>query len=280
MHDTPLITIIVATLNSARRLPRCLSSISEQTYSSREVIVMDGGSTDGTVDLLRSAASVVTYWESSPDHGISHAWNKALPHARGEWICFLGADDYFWSSSALERISQILTRRSSDVLIVYGRIALVDQEGAILEIIGSPWDVRRASSLRALSLPHQAVFHHVSIFSDFGGFDESLRIAADYDLLVRVLRSAEAEFAPETITAMEVGGISSVTASELLFLRERARVWQKNGLARRPPLTWWWTYGKAHARVVFRRTLGDTAANRLFDAYRQLTGRPKYWTGR
>src|SRR3990170_1119466 len=102
----PLFTIIVATLNSAHRLPRCIASFAGQTYPRRELIVMDGGSTDGTVDIIRTQGPAVAYWESSPDRGIYHAWNKALAHAHGEWICFLGADDYFWSPTSLSRVAE------------------------------------------------------------------------------------------------------------------------------------------------------------------------------
>jgi Glycosyltransferases involved in cell wall biogenesis len=86
--ENPLFTIIVAVLNSKETLERCIESVNSQTYPYKELIIKDGGSTDGTVEILKNNDDKIAYWESSPDHGIYHAWNKALQYARGEWICF------------------------------------------------------------------------------------------------------------------------------------------------------------------------------------------------
>lgn len=77
IEDYPLISIIVATLNNKETLERCIRSINEQDYSCKELIVMDGGSTDDSINILRSYSSAITYWESGADKGIYHAWNKA-----------------------------------------------------------------------------------------------------------------------------------------------------------------------------------------------------------
>ena len=90
MEENPLLTIIVAVFNGAKTLERCIDSVVQQTWPYKELIIMDGGSTDGTVDLLKRYDSKIKYWESRPDRGIYHAWNKALDHAEGEWICFIG----------------------------------------------------------------------------------------------------------------------------------------------------------------------------------------------
>src|SRR3990172_7312531 len=164
----PLFTVIVATLNSAQRFARCLASVAEQTYPHRELIVMDGGSTDGAVDIIRAHTPTVTYWESSPDRGIYHAWNKALLHAHGEWISFLGADDYLWSPRTIERVAGVLVDRAPDVRILYGRVAVVNSRSEVLEVVGGPW-IRRRAALRALPMPHSAVFHHASVFREHGG---------------------------------------------------------------------------------------------------------------
>lgn len=276
----PLVTIVVATLNSALRLPRCLESVAGQTYPHREVIVKDGGSKDSTLDIIRTHAETVTHWESSRDRGIYDAWNKALPHARGEWIAFLGADDYLWSPTSLEHVARAAAARRLGTRLLSGRVAVVNQQQEVLEVVGRPWQHRGRASLRWLPLPYPALFHHRSVFTEFGVFDDTFLIAGDYDLLVRVLASVAVELVPEVLVAMEVGGISSATVNELRMLREMARVWRKHQLARVPTPAWWWTYAKAGFRVVLRRVIGEPAASQVFDTYRRMKGKPNFWTKR
>ncbi|MEQ1667696.1 MAG: glycosyltransferase [Sulfuriferula sp.] len=90
--STPLISIIIAVYNGKATLQQCIDSVVQQTYSNKELIIIDGGSKDGTVELLEENRNKFSYWESEPDRGIYNAWNKGLTQAKGEWICFLGAD--------------------------------------------------------------------------------------------------------------------------------------------------------------------------------------------
>jgi len=100
----PLISVITAIFNAARFLPDAISSIRAQSYPNIEWIVIDVGSTDETVDLLKANDQTIDYWLSEPGRGIFNAWNKGLAQARGEWIRFLGADDYFWDAHALAKM--------------------------------------------------------------------------------------------------------------------------------------------------------------------------------
>ena len=89
----PRISVVIAVYNGAQTIQRALDSIFEQTYRDLEVVVIDGGSTDGTQAILEHNASQIAYWVSEPDRGVYNAWNKALDHVTGDWVCFLGADD-------------------------------------------------------------------------------------------------------------------------------------------------------------------------------------------
>src|SRR5579875_2525303 len=104
----PKITVIVAVLNGAQTLPRLMDSFTSQTYPFKEMIVLDGGSTDGSVEILHRRSEEIVYWETEPDRGLYHAWNKGLQRATGEWLCFLGADDRFWQEDVLERLVERL----------------------------------------------------------------------------------------------------------------------------------------------------------------------------
>ena len=91
--DQPFISIITSTYCAAACLPRVIESIRAQTFDDFEWIVIDGASTDDTVDILRQNEDVIDYWMRESDKGIYDAWNKGLPHVRGTWVLFLGADD-------------------------------------------------------------------------------------------------------------------------------------------------------------------------------------------
>ena len=91
----PLVTVAVVTLNAAAELPGTLRSIARQTWREKEVLVVDGGSTDGTIAILRDPASGVTRWESGKDRGQSHAINKGLARSSGEWVAWLNSDDVY-----------------------------------------------------------------------------------------------------------------------------------------------------------------------------------------
>ncbi len=274
----PLITVITATLNSARHLSRCIASLAHQEYPRREMVVMDGGSTDGTVELIRAATDVVSFWESSTDRGIYHAWNKALPHAQGEWICFLGADDYLWGPDTLVRVAEAAAARQPETRLIYGRVALMNRREEVLEVSGGTWRRRGKSSLRWLPLPHPAVYYHRSVFAEVGPFDEAFRIAGDLDMLVRVMSKWDVEFLPKVLTGMELGGISSTASNELAALREMRQVWRKHHLASAPSMAWYWLYGKVNVRRLVRRVIGEASANRAFDTWRRLKGKPAFWT--
>lgn len=275
-----MISVVVATLNSAKRLPRCLQSVAAQSHPQREVVLQDGGSTDGTLEIVRAHAGLVAHWDSSRDRGVYDAWNKALAHVRGEWVCFLGADDHLWSPGALAAVARAARMRRPETRLLSGQVAVVNALGEVLEVHGRPWRRGGRASLRWLSLPYPGMFVHRTLFEEAGPFDPAYRIGGDYDFLVRALRLSEVESIPEVLTGMEVGGISSATANELAMLRDIARVWRTRGLARTPTPWWWWTYGKAAVRVGLRRAAGERTASRIFDAVRRLKGRSPFWTRR
>lgn len=274
--DKPLISVIVAVLNGAKTLQRCIDTVVGQSYPHKELLVIDGASTDGTVRILQEQGEKLAYWESTPDRGIYHAWNKALDHIQGEWVCFLGADDFFWDNTTLERLVPHLAAAYPSIRVVYGKVALVASDGRVLEIRGQPWRRARGPFLQGLpasGLPHQGVLHHRSIFQESGLFDESFRIAGDFELQLRTLRDSAALFVPNDIMAgMGYGGISTNAENALEILREVARARKMNGI-QGVPLLWYWECAKAKARDYLARTAGDRVAQHATNLYRRLTGR-------
>jgi len=274
----PLISIIVAVRNSEATLDRCLQSIASQTFQSREVIVIDGASTDGTVHIVKRHAAIVAFWSSEPDHGIYHAWNKGLAHAKGEWVCFLGADDYLWAPDVLERIAPALVRAYPPVRVVYGKVAVVNGQGSEIARAGEDWNSAKQRFLQIMCLPHTGLMHHRTLFDAHGTFDESYRIGGDYEMLLRELRTGEAQFVPGLVLAgMQHGGVSSDPAGSVRLLREFRRAQCAHGIPR-AGRHWMTAYAKAQLRVWLWRLLGRRVASRVFDLGRLISGKDAYWT--
>jgi glycosyltransferase involved in cell wall biosynthesis len=274
----PLISIVVSVFNGVGTLQKCLDSVAGQTHPARELLVIDGGSTDGTRELLTRNASHLAHWVSEPDRGIYHAWNKGLARARGEWICFLGADDYLWAPDTLERLAPLLARAYPPARVVYGQVALVNEAGGEMQRVGEDWASARTRFKEIMCLPHTGLMHHRSLFETHGKFDESFRIGGDYEMLLRELRNGDAMFVPDLVVAgMGHGGVSSDPAGSLRLMREFRRAQVKNGSSR-PGRHWLVAFAKAHLRVWLWRTLGDRIAPYVFDFARLTSGKKPYWT--
>ena len=229
-QSQPLITIIIAVFNGAKTLQQCIDSVAQQSYSNKQLIIIDGGSTDGTVDLLQANDQSISYWISESDSGIYNAWNKGLLHANGEWICFLGADDYFWDSLVLERMSTSLLMAPSTIRVVYGQIMLLNNDGVSLYKIGKPWLKVKSRFKHIMCIPHPGLMHRYSLFEQHGQFDESFRIAGDYELLLRELQTGNAIFIPNLITiGMREGGVSSDPDNTLRAMQEIRLAQRING---------------------------------------------------
>jgi glycosyltransferase involved in cell wall biosynthesis len=274
----PRFTIVIAVFNGAATLQRCLDSIAGQTYPHKEIVVMDGGSTDGTVEILRANAHALAYWESERDRGIYHAWNKALAHATGNWICFLGADDRLWDERVLESLAPRLPEGPSGERVVYGKVALVAKTGEVMDHLGRPWEEARTGFARQMTIPHPGTLHRRDLFAEHGEFDESLRIAADYDLLLRELLTRPALYIADVVTvAFQHGGLSYTPSAMAAMLGELARVRQKHNLPDPIAARFSRMRLKMTLCAMIVRWLGDSGFRRLADGWRRATGRPAVW---
>ncbi|MBI5918957.1 MAG: glycosyltransferase [Nitrosomonadales bacterium] len=200
----PFITIVVAVYNGAKTLQQCIDSIANQVYSHKELIVMDGASKDATVSILERNNSQIAFWESSVDRGIAHAWNKALEHAKGDWVLFLGADDRLWDARVLSDIAEALQDNDVDD-VVYGEI--IFEGGAVNGLVaGGPSNSMVLK--RRMVIPHTAAFHRRTFFDEVGRYDETFKMAMDYELLLRK-KSFSPRFVSRRVTVMGGEGLSS-----------------------------------------------------------------------
>ena len=269
----PLITVVIAVRNGADMLQRCLDSIFEQRYDRVELVVMDGASSDGTQAILERNTSRIHYWETEPDRGIYHAWNKALDHTHGDWICFLGADDRYRDPDALGRMATALTEDGGRHRIAYTTLDIVDHAGAVIRTLGMPWDLARRDVQSGMSLPHPSTFYHRSFFEEHGRFDESFAIAGDYEMVLRELLASDALFLPgPAVVEMALGGVSDRQENHVTRTREDERARRMHGLTRVPaalslPLF------RARIGAWLTRTFGPWAAGAVAAAYRSIVYR-------
>jgi glycosyltransferase involved in cell wall biosynthesis len=189
-------------------IEQCMQSVVVQNCESVEHVVIDGGSTDGTVKIIERFAGKISYWHSKPDRGIGHAFNLGVQHSRGDWILFLNADDYFCRTDALEILARHAT--SSEVDVVYGKVQPVSRDSSprlVGQAVGwpfSPW-----SFLLKDLIPHPAALTSRAYFTRVGPFREDLKIVLDYEHYLRAYRKMKTICLPEVLTHMRGGGISS-----------------------------------------------------------------------
>lgn len=218
--DQPLVTVITATLNRAGQLPGCIESVLRQDYPNIEHIVMDGGSTDRTVELLREYDDRLALWRSEPDRGIYDAWNKALLEARGEWICFLGSDDELLPDTIIDYMRLASMHPHAEYLS--SKVVVVHPSG-YKRVLGRPWSWKSFS--RSMCTPHPGSMHRRSLFHRLGAYDISYRIVGDYELLLRARNSLSAAYMPVVTVKMLAGGVSTTRRA----LDEQARAKLETG---------------------------------------------------
>lgn len=200
-----MLSIIIPVYNSASTLSACLESCFVQKHSNLEIIVIDGGSTDGSVEVIRGYHDRLAYWVSEPDGGIYAAWNKGLCQAKGEWISFFGADDFWSSPSSVSKLMALA--RFPDVNLVTARLQKLPHDGVKGFTFGEAWSTRRMRMF--MSVAHAGMPHHRSLFDKYGSFDTEFRIAGDYDFLLRAAGDVRAAFLDETVACMGGAGVSS-----------------------------------------------------------------------
>lgn len=226
-------SIVTAVRNAKDTLPLTIASVREQTFKDVEYIIIDGASSDGTVDVIQAHTACIAKWISEPDAGIYDAMNKGVRLATGDVIAFLNADDVYVSDGLLEQIAELMSSQNLDA--VYGDVVYV--------CASSPDQIRRRyrsgrfspALLRWGIMPaHPSLFLRRQVFEKFGEFRPDYRISGDFEFIARVFSDPALKFqyVPEVFVRMNLGGIStSGWRNNMLATREVLRACRENSIA-------------------------------------------------
>lgn len=276
--DKTQFSVIIATYDSSATLRRTLISLREQRSASFEVLVSDGGSSDETMAIVAAFDDIVTYKISSRDEGVYDAWNRVLSHAEGEWILFLGSDDWLADERTLERLGaqiDLLAPEDRQLSFVYGLTNLVEDDGNVIEVMGrEPLPDNRMASNAKPVFSHTGLLHHRSLFQVFGEFDPSFRSAGDYEFIFRCLANGRVRFyrVKMAVANMSTGGLSTSVTGRYRHQREVCQARKKLGL--RPTIHTTLALWRTYLIYLIYRGMGEEMVLACANLYRFALGRP------
>ncbi len=232
LPNKPLITVITVVFNGESTIKDTIESVLGQTYDNVEFIIIDGGSTDKTLDVIRRYQDKIDYWISERDRGLYDAMNKGIALASGNYIGMLNSDDYFASSSSLEILASNMNSTNAD--LIFATLDIVDSRNP--DRILRKYRVRTYSSFLmriGIMPPHPTVYCKKTVYLHAGPYRLDYRIAADFEMLVRLLLRHKVtwHFVDEVVVKMRAGGISTRGLKSYWTInREIARACRENGL--------------------------------------------------
>ena len=225
VFNNPLVTIVTVVLNGEQHIEETIASVLCQDYKNIEYIILDGGSADGTLAIIKKYEDSLDYWRSEPDEGIYDAMNKGINLATGDLIGMLNADDFLNRNVVGRIVSQM--GEHVDQKYTCGAVDLVDNRGKIYGKV-TPFctELQEARKYKEMPCPHLSVFVGRKVYEKVGLFDTSFKLRADYDLLLRFMdQGVECVDLPFTVGAFRRGGQSG----GIQTWRETRHVLKKNG---------------------------------------------------
>ncbi len=208
--DEPLVSVITVTYNRADTIEDAIRSVLAQTYPNIEYIVIDGGSTDGTLDILRRYEDRIDYWLSEPDAGIYDAINKGIRVAHGDYIGFLNSDDYYSSNGSIATIVSVLRAGNFDA--VHGNLKIVSRKNTSRVERYYRLDRFKPGYLRYGIIPaHPTFYCKRSLYARIGPYKTNYRVSADSEMIIRAIIGASAKlgYIDQDLVTMRSGGISN-----------------------------------------------------------------------
>jgi glycosyltransferase involved in cell wall biosynthesis len=227
MAPLPLVSIITPSFNQARFLEETILSVLGQDYPQIEYLIVDGGSQDGSAEIIHRYADRLAWWVSEPDQGQTDAINKGFARARGEILAWLNSDDAYLPHAVGEAVEFLQTH--PEIGMVYGDANLVDEHGAVIGKFPARQTDYRRLRRGYVHIPQQASFFRASLWQKVGPLDPTFYFAMDYDLWVRIARIAPLRYYPRLWANFRLHETGKSVASDERCWPEMLRVHRREG---------------------------------------------------
>lgn len=218
----PRISIVTPSFNQVQFLERTILSILNQGYPNLEYIIIDGGSTDGSVDLIKKYEKHLTYWVSEKDDGQSQAINDGLKRATGEWVAWQNSDDIFYPGT-FESLANAARKNSQSSLII-GNMNLIDEQDDVINDLKYVTPTYQSVLAEGMVLTNQAAFWRRSIHEKIGYLNEDLHYGFDFEWFLRILQDGRATHINKTWGGLRMHSQTKTSQFQTLFDREYAQI--------------------------------------------------------
>ncbi|MBR9921979.1 MAG: glycosyltransferase [Bacteroidetes bacterium] len=226
------VSIITPTFNSSKTIKSTLESVARQTYPHIEHVIIDGGSTDNTLDIIKKHGSRVTTVVSEPDNGIYDAMNKGISHAKGDIIGILNSDDFYTHPKAVEHLMRRMEAEKTDSVYADLQYVKAEDDRKVMRHWRSG-EFNPRKFLYGWMPPHPTFFVKREVYEKYGFFDSGFDISGDYELMLRLLyrHQITTTYLPEVVVRMRNGGASNTGfKTRLKANREDRLAWHMNDL--------------------------------------------------
>ena len=263
----PKITIITASYNRAATLERTILSVLNQNYPCLEYIIIDGGSTDGSVEIIKKYEKYLSYWVSEPDTGIADAWNKGVMKSTGEIVSMLNSDDWY-EPEVFNRVATIFQQNPS-IDIVHGNVRYWKGNESLY--IRKPY-LEPEFIWKFMPYLFPSCFIRKYLYDQYGAFDTSYRVCMDYELMLRFFTKGKRFlYIDKTMANFELGGLSDVKCASGLI--ENKDIVIRYGYSKvKAYLNLWWLIVRRYIKIAFEKSyLGF-----IINTARKLSGQWSY----
>jgi glycosyltransferase involved in cell wall biosynthesis len=251
-NKIPLVSIVTPSRNQAAFLEATMQSVLGQDYPEIEYLIIDGASTDGSLEIIKKHQKQLAYWVSEPDLGQTDAINKGFAHARGEIFAWLNSDDMVLPGTISRAASYLVNH--PEIGMVYGDADFIDESGRVIGRFPARQTDYRRLKHGYVHIPQQSAFFRASLWHQVGPLDPSFYFAMDYDLWVRIARIARIDYIPEVWSCFRLHQDAKTIAADDRCWPEMMRIhWRDGGSLFSPIVFKYLARGVLAPLIRFRR---------------------------